>query len=66
MNKLIISMFLILFAIFLISAGEERGVTVVVKDLDKEAVAGKQYLFVIGIDKYQEWPHLQNPVKDIK
>jgi hypothetical protein len=57
--------FLFLFGGLLFSQ-ENRGLKVLVKELGKNYKAGRQYLLLIAIDKYQVWPPLKNPVKDAK
>jgi hypothetical protein len=65
-NKMIV--FSILF--FIVSAimcrGQDRGIQVLVKELDKDAKVGKQIVVLIAINKYNSWNSLQNPVKDAK
>ena len=44
---------------------EDRGLNIVAKAVGGDnLVIGKQYAVLIGIDKYQEWNPLRNPVKD--
>jgi regulation of enolase protein 1 (concanavalin A-like superfamily) len=45
---------------------QDRGLTLLVKDLGTNARAGRQYLLLIAIDKYQSWTPLRNPVKDAR
>ena len=46
---------------------EDRGLNIVAKAVGGDnLVIGKQYAVLIGIDKYQEWNPLRNPVKDAK
>lgn len=68
MNKILILFILFLFVPFLLGAQEDeggkRGVQVLAEDLGTNVVVGKQYLFLIGIDKYEYWFPLKNPVQD--
>jgi len=46
---------------------ENRGLAVVARSVaGQEIQIGKQYAVLIGIDKYQEWNPLRNPVNDAK
>jgi hypothetical protein len=45
---------------------QDRGVKVKIKKLDQYSSAGTQYLVIIGINKYKEWPPLRGPVTDVK
>jgi hypothetical protein len=66
MKKLAFALSLALFALGSLM-GEERGLTVVVRDLAGEyAQAGKQYAVFIAVDKYKSWVPLKNPVRDAK
>jgi hypothetical protein len=48
-------------------AQDARGLDVRVRELAGEyAVAGKQYVALIAIDRYRSWTGLKNPVKDAK
>lgn len=62
---IIIFILLILLALF-IFINADKGIDVVIKNLDKNARAGRQYFLFIAIDKYQKWPALQKPVGDAK
>ena len=52
--------------IFLISPayGQEKGLNVLVRNLDPNLVVGKQWIVFIAINKYKKWPNLQYPTKD--
>jgi hypothetical protein len=45
---------------------QDRGLTLMVKQLGENNRAGRQYLLLIAIDNYQNWPPLKNPVKDAR
>jgi formylglycine-generating enzyme required for sulfatase activity len=45
---------------------QSRGLTVVVNKLSPGAPVGTQYLVIVAINKYQEWPSLKQPVTDAK
>ena len=64
MKKLILLFLLILltFSIF----PKDRGIKYTIKKIDDNAVVGKQYLVLIGINKYKEWSSLKGPVRDTK
>jgi len=53
-----------LLATTLLPAQTDRGVGVRVKALDPAAAAGKQVVVLIAVNRYQEWPALQGPVRD--
>jgi formylglycine-generating enzyme required for sulfatase activity len=44
---------------------ETRGIEVLPKSPDGKAVIGNAWLFLIGINQYQEWPSLRGPVNDV-
>lgn len=68
MKKIVIATILLLALGFTPSAfsEENRGITMKVKTLAKNNEAGKQWVFLIGINKYIELEPLKNPVKDLK
>ena len=45
---------------------ETRGVRIRPKAPDGQTVKGNHWLFIIGINRYKEWPNLAGPVNDIK
>ncbi len=54
-----------LLAISFLSAQDARGLAVVASELGvKNEQVGRQYTVFIGIDKYEHWTPLRNPVKD--
>jgi hypothetical protein len=55
--------FLFLLASF--SYGEERGINVE-SAITRQLQLGKQYVFLIAIDKYSDWPNLKYPVGDAR
>lgn len=63
-KALIITFFIILLSSSLY--GEERGITLLAQQLGQNIQMGKQYLLIIGIDRYEKWMPLQNPVRDAK
>ncbi len=46
----------------------QRGLGVAAKELGNNVLIGRQYLVLVGIDRYshQAWPPLRNPVKDCR
>ena len=56
---------LMLFTASSLSA-DTRGISVKPVSPSGEQVAGDQWLFVIGIDTYIEWPRLETAVNDAK
>jgi hypothetical protein len=46
----------------------QRGLGVAAKELGNNVLIGRQYLVLVGIDRYshQAWPPLRNPVKDFR
>jgi beta-xylosidase len=51
---------------YTINSEDNRGLNLSVKQLNQSYSAGKQYLLLIAIDRYQSWPALRNPVKDAR
>lgn len=49
-----------------VSASNTRGLGVAPVSPTGQKVSGKQWLFVVGIDTYLEWPRLQTAVNDAK
>jgi len=66
MKRVFIFLFIPFFFICQSYGQENRGLNVLVKQLDPGYRAGKQFLFIIAIDNYKFWPPLKNPVKDAK
>jgi hypothetical protein len=58
--------FLFLFLLKSIYPQDTRSLSVVVSQLGDNCFVGKQYVFLIAIDKYEQWFPLGNPVKDAK
>jgi formylglycine-generating enzyme required for sulfatase activity len=46
--------------------GQSRGLTVVVDKLSPGTPVGMQYLVMVAINKYKEWPSLKQPVTDAR
>ena len=69
MKKLMTLNFLIVTFVFVFSAFsvlEVRGETTIPLSPTGHEINGNQWLFVIGINTYIEWPHLSTAVKDAK
>ncbi|MFV1974915.1 MAG: caspase family protein [Candidatus Scalindua sp.] len=68
--KIMIKKLVFLFAFILIAtilhAEEKRGVEVIPRSPTGHQVRGNQWLFVIGINTYIDWPHLSTAVNDAK
>ena len=62
-NILSIILFSCILSIFS-HADEERGIQSIADFLDRSVTIGRQYVLLIGINSYVEWPNLQNPVND--
>ncbi|MBI2192845.1 MAG: SUMF1/EgtB/PvdO family nonheme iron enzyme [Planctomycetes bacterium] len=45
---------------------EDRGIAVVPTSPDETPLVGNHWMFLIGINRYQEWPPLRGPVHDVK
>ncbi len=65
LHVLIIS-FVFLVTPILHSAEEERGIAVIPVSPSGHQVRGNQWLFVIGINTYLEWPRLNTAVSDAR
>ena len=63
-----VSILLFLFLFFTLSnlSADTRGILVKPRSPAGEQITGDQWLFVIGIDTYIEWPRLQTAVSDAK
>jgi uncharacterized caspase-like protein len=65
-----IKKFIILFTFILIlpiiNAEERRGISVIPRSPTGHVVRGNQWLFVIGINTYIDWPRLNSAVNDAK
>ncbi len=57
---------LILFVTGISSFAEERGIKVTENLINRNDNPGRQVLFLIGINQYEKWIPLKEPVKDIK
>ncbi len=67
MKNRVFNIIFFLFIICFILPAEnitDRGLIVKVKALNENAVAGRQYIVFIGIDRYKHWNALKNPKKD--
>lgn len=68
-KKVIFPFFLIIFFftfIHLLYAEDTRGITALVKHLDRNIEVGRQYLLLIAIDNYENFSSLTCPVADAK
>ncbi|MCP4269805.1 MAG: DUF1566 domain-containing protein [Candidatus Brocadiaceae bacterium] len=63
-SKILIVTFVFVFSIF--SVLEVQGEVTIPLSPTGHKISGNQWLFVIGIDTYNEWPHLSTAVKDAK
>lgn len=45
---------------------DKRGLDVVIKNLDSSQQVGKQWLVIIAISRYYEWPNLRYPTQDAR
>ncbi len=63
-KTIIVIFILLLICPFLYS--EERGLQILANQLEQSTQIGKQYFLIIGIDRYEQWMPLQNPVRDAK
>jgi hypothetical protein len=45
---------------------EERGLNIIADEISQNTEIGKQYFLIIGIDSYEQWIPLNNPVNDAK
>lgn len=45
---------------------EDRGLAVVPVTPDEKPLIGKNWMLLIGVNRYQEWPPLRGPVHDVK
>lgn len=64
-QKSLIITFMLIFSCVL-SYSQDRGLKILAKQLDQNIQIEKQYLLIIGIDKYEYWMPLKNPVRDAK
>jgi len=64
-KKTLIVVFILLITCTLLYS-EERGLQILANQLDENLQIGKQYFLIIGIDRYEQWMPLQNPVSDAK
>lgn len=44
--------------------GQHRGLAEILRDVDPSLTAGKQWLVIIAVSRYDEWPGLKYPVPD--
>lgn len=65
-TRSLMSVAVICILVFANGLAAERGVGVRVKNLAGDFVAGNQWLVLIAVNKYKQWPPLKNPVKDAK
>ncbi len=63
-SKILIIAFVFVFSIF--SVLEVQGEATIPLSPTGHEISGNQWLFVIGINTYNEWPHLSTSVKDAK
>ncbi len=63
-SKILIIAFVFVFSIF--SVLEVRGEATIPLSPTGHEISGNQWLFVIGINTYNEWPHLSTAVDDAK